>query len=389
MMRRMAAPAARLPAVDVLRGLLMAVMALDHVGLMVGRFHSQEMWAGAWTRYPSALPFLTRAVTHLCAPGFFLLLGAGVALQAEARTRAGWAPSQVTRSMVTRGLVLVLVSTLLEVPAFLIATLTGPPLGGNPEFAIPGGPERRWVFTVLYALAVSAIAGGLLARARTWTWGVLAVAAIGITALTTPGPDQIDVDFSFTRSVLLVSRWSHGVWTQYPWVPWFGIAALGVLLGRALVADEAATYRRLPWIGAAALVAGALLRVAGGFGNVRPPRDGSWIEFLNVLKYPPSLVFTLWTVGLDLLLLSALRRTAAWATAAGRWLEMLGRAPLVFYIAHLWLFAVVGAVWFRQGAGYGVVYAVWLAGLAPLTLVTAAFARFVARRPPDSAWRCL
>ncbi len=389
MMRRMAEPASRLRAVDVLRGLLMAVMALDHVGLMVGRFHSQEMWAGAWTRYDAALPFLTRFVTHLCAPGFFLLLGAGMALQTAARTRAGWAPSRLTRSMVTRGLVLVLVATLLEVPAFLIATLTGPPLGNNPEFAIPGGPERRWVFTVLYALAVSTIAGGLLARASTWTWPVLAIAAIGLTALTTPGPEQIDVDFSFARSVLLVSRWSHGVWTQYPWVPWFGIAALGVLLGRALVADEAATYRRLPWLGAAALIAGALLRAAGGFGNVRVPRDGSWIEFLNVLKYPPSLVFTLWTVGANLLLLSVLQRAAAWTTAAGRWLEMLGRAPLVFYIAHLWLFAIVGALWFRQGAGYGVVYAFWLGGLVPLSLLTARVSRFIASRPPGSAWRYL
>ena len=389
MMRRMTESGSRLRALDVLRGALMAVMALDHVGLMVGRFHSQEMWAGAWTRYDAALPVLTRFVTHLCAPGFFLLLGAGMALQAEARTRAGWAPPRITRSIVTRGLMLLLVATFLEVPAFLIATLTGPPLGNNPEFAIPGGPERRWVLTVLYALAASAIVGGLLARASTWTWRVLAIAAIGITALTTPGPDAIAVDFSFARSVLLVSRWSHGVWTQYPWVPWFGIAALGVLLGRALVADEAGTYRRLPWIGVAALVAGALLRAAGGFGNVRIPRDGSWIEFLNVLKYPPSLVFTLWMVGLDLLLLSAMQRTAAWTTAGGRWLDMLGRAPLVFYIAHLWLFAVVGALWFRQGTGYGVVYAIWLGGLVPLSFFTARVSRFIANRPAGSAWRYL
>jgi uncharacterized membrane protein len=386
-MRRMPDTSSRLRAVDVLRGLLMAVMALDHVGLMVGRFHSQEMWAGAWTRYESALPFLTRYVTHLCAPGFFLVLGAGLALQAATRARQGWTPARVSRSLVTRGAVLLVVATFLEVPAFLIATLSGPPPGANPEFAIPGGPERRWVFTVLYALAVSAIMGGLLVRARSAVWAVLAAAAILGTAATTPGPDRIATDFSFARSVLFVSRWSHGVWTQYPFVPWFGIAALGVLLGRALARDDAGTYRRLPWIGGAALAAGAALRAAGGFGNVRAPRDGSWIEFLNVLKYPPSLVFTLWMVGANLLLLSALQAAHAWMSAAGRWLETLGRAPLAFYIAHLWLFAVVGAVWFRQGTGYGAVYAIWLAGLVPLTMTTVAFGRFVARRPAGSIWR--
>ena len=387
MMRAMAEPAPRLRAVDVLRGSLIAVMALDHVGLMVGRFHSQEMWAGAWTRYDAALPFLTRFVTHLCAPGFFLLLGAGLALQVDARTKSGWTPGRISRSIVTRGVVLLAVATLLEVPAFLIATLTGPSPGDNPDFAIPGGPERRWVFTVLYALAVSTIAGGLLARVRSGVWAALAVVAIGVTAITTPGPDQGAVDFSFARSVLFVSRWSHGVWTQYPFVPWFGIAALGVLLGRALAADAAAPYRRLPWIGAAAVLLGVALRAAGGFGNGRPPRDGSWIEFLNVLKYPPSLVFTLWMVGVNLVLLALWERTGAWRTAMGRWLETLGRAPLAFYIAHLWLFAIVGATWFRQGTSYAAAYAIWLVGLVPLSLATAAFGRFVARRPAPSVWR--
>jgi uncharacterized membrane protein len=240
---------------------------------------------------------------------------------------------------------------------------------------------------VLYALAASTIVGGLLVRAHSAVWGLLAAVAILGTAITTPGPDLVDADFSFARSVLFVSRWSHGVWTQYPLVPWFGIAALGVLLGRALATDQAATLRRLPWIGGAALALGVALRAAGGFGNVRPPRDGSWIEFLNVLKYPPSLVFTLWMVGANLLLLSAVQRIQPWTSPPGRWLEALGRAPLAFYVAHLWLFAIVGAVWFRTGTGYGVVYAIWLAGLVPLSLLTRAYANFVAGRPAGSAWK--
>jgi hypothetical protein len=81
--------------VDVLRGLLMVLMALDHVGYIVGRFHSQEMWAGAWTRDDGAVPFLTRFVTHFCAPGFFLLMGAGMALAAGARARQGWPTGRI------------------------------------------------------------------------------------------------------------------------------------------------------------------------------------------------------------------------------------------------------------------------------------------------------
>lgn len=387
MMRRMADAPSRLRSVDTLRGLIMVVMALDHVGLMVGRFHSQEMWAGAWTRYDSALPFLTRFVTHFCAPGFFLLMGAGVALLADARSRQGWPPSRTTRSIVTRGLLLMLVATFLEVPAFLIATLSGPPLGDNPDFAIPGGPERRWVLTVLYALAASMVVSGLLVRMRSAGWAVLAATALLVTAATTPGASEMTADFGFARSVLFISRWSHGVWSQYPLVPWFGIAALGVLLGRAIAADRERAYRALPWLGLGSLAAAIALRAAGGFGNLRTPRDGSWIEFLNLIKYPPSLVFTLFMVGGNLLLLAGIERVRPWTSSAGRVLETFGRAPLAFYIAHLWLFALIGVAWFRQGTTYGVVYAIWLAGLVPLYAVTRWFASVTAAQPADSRWR--
>ena len=206
----------RVRSIDVLRGLIMVVMALDHVGLMVGRFHSQEMWAGAWTRYSSALPFLTRFVTHFCAPGFFLLMGAGLAMMADARTRQGWTGLRILRAIAIRGLLLVLVATFLELPAFLAATLSGPPLDGNPEFAIPGGPERRWVLTVLFALGMSMVASAPFIRARSAVWAALAAAALLSTALTTPGPEHFDTPYGFLRTVFFLSRWSHGVWSQYP-----------------------------------------------------------------------------------------------------------------------------------------------------------------------------
>ena len=382
----MASPASRLPALDVLRGLIMVVMALDHVGLMVGRFHSQEMWAGAWTRYDTALPFLTRFVTHFCAPGFFLLMGAGLALMADARAQQGWSRGEVPRSIVTRGLLLVGVATFLEVPAFLVATLSGPSLADNPEFAIPGRTEPRWVLTVLFALGMSMVATGLLIRARTAAWVGLGVAAILVTALTTPGPDQFETPYGFLRTVFLVSRWSHGVWAQYPLVPWFGIAALGVVLGRAIAADRDRTFRALPWAGLAAIAVAVALRALGGFGNLRAPRDASWIEFLNVIKYPPSLVFTLLMVGGNLVLLGTIQRGRWWQHAAGRVLRTFGEAPLAFYVAHLWLFAVIGALAFREGTGYAAVYAIWLAGLLPLYGVAVWYRRFTAARPPSSWW---
>jgi hypothetical protein len=135
------------------------------------------------------------------------------------------------------------------------------------------------------------------------------------------------------------------------------------------------------------VAAGLLLRMAGGFGNLRPPRDGSWIEFLNMIKYPPSFVFTLLMIGGNLLLLSAFERTRPWANRAGAILLVFGQSPLAYYVAHLWLFAIIGLIWFRQGAGYAVVYAVWIAGLVPLYWFTRWYRDLKMARPPDSAWR--
>jgi len=377
----------RLQSIDVLRGLIMVSMALDHAGLMVGRFHSQEMWAGAWTRYASAVPFLTRFVTHFCAPGFFLLMGAGVALMADAKTRLGWSPGRISRHIAVRGALLIVVATFLEVPAFLAATLSGPSLGANPEFAIPGMTQPRWVLTVLFALGASMVVSAVFIRARSALWAVLACAALLATAITTPGPEDFATLYSFPRTVLMVSRWSHGVWSQYPLIPWFGIAALGVLLGRWFAADQRGAFRALPAIGCGAIVAALALRAYGGFGNFRPPRDGSWIEFLNFIKYPPALVFTLFMLGGNLLALAAIERAKLWTSRVGRILQVFGQAPLAYYIAHLWLFAIVGIIGFRQGTGYGVVYLIWAAGLVPLYFVTRAYRDFKLAKPTESAWR--
>jgi len=240
---------------------------------------------------------------------------------------------------------------------------------------------------VLYALAVSIMVSAVLIRARSVVWVLLAGSAILATALTTPGPEHFDTEYGFLRTVFMLSRWSHGVWAQYPFVPWFGITALGVLLGRWLIADQRRCMRALPWVGLGAIALGVVLRQAGGFGNLRAPRDASWIEFLNVIKYPPSLVLTLFMVGGNLVLLAAIERTRLWATVIGRILLVFGQAPLAFYVAHLWLFAMVGMIWFRRGTSYPAVYLVWLAGLVPLYVLTRWYRDFKHARPADSVWR--
>ena len=378
----------RLASIDALRGLIMVVMALDHVSFMVGRFHSGEMWAGLWTRYSSALPFLTRFVTHLCAPGFFFLMGVGISLMAESRRQQGWSHGRVSGFLLKRGLLIVLVSFFVEIPAWLIGLLSSrvESLAG-PDSIIPGEGPPMMVFTVLVGLGLSMALASAFIRFRAAVWAALAVAALLSTALLTPGLEDNSTAFGFFTGLLLIPGINHHIWVQYPVIPWFGIAALGVLFGRWIVHDRRAAFASVPWLGLAALAAAIAMRAYGGFGNIRLPRDSSWIEFLNFIKYPPALVFTLFMLGTNLLLLAGLERMPAWLAPLGRVLRVFGEAPLAFYLAHLWLFALVGAAGFRDGAGYLVVYVVWLVGLWPLYFVTRRYRDFEHAKPIDSHWR--
>ena len=90
--------ASRLFALDGLRGLIIALMALDHANHFVAQKHPpSEIWDGVFPVYYDTLTFLTRLVTHLAAPGFFFLMGAGIALFARSRQEQGWSRWAIVR----------------------------------------------------------------------------------------------------------------------------------------------------------------------------------------------------------------------------------------------------------------------------------------------------
>ena len=110
-------PAAnRVRTLDIWRGLIIVVMALDHANGFIGRWKlAPEMWAGPYPDYQGDWPvFLTRWVTHLAAPGFFFLMGAGAVLFARSRERAGWSPGRVTFHLMARGSLLIALQFTLE-----------------------------------------------------------------------------------------------------------------------------------------------------------------------------------------------------------------------------------------------------------------------------------
>ena len=371
----------RYAAVDALRGFIMIVMAIDHASAFIARQHASEFWAGAMSAYTSVLPFLTRWITHLCAPGFFFLMGAGIYWSASRRQESA------VRRTVARGGVLFLCGVLLESPLiFLQNQLKPATVSLNIVTAPPpiDGSELRWALLVLAGLGMVMIACGLLLRLRPWAWLVVSGLCVVATHALLPASGKPGPLWSV---VLLTPGLSQHLFVLYPLIPWLAIAAAGMYFGYWWRSDPDGARRRVWLVGLALLVAAVALRAAGGWGNIRLPRDGSWIEFLNNVKYPPSLVYWTMSIGLNLLILALLLKAPAKVKSDGSPLTVFGQTPLFFYVAHFYLLLAIAFLFFREPSSMGTMYMVWAIVLVLLYPVCGMYRRFKLSRPASSAWR--
>ena len=224
----------------------------------------------------------------------------------------------------------------------------------------------------------------------------------------------------FTGLMLLPAQYG-GLYVLYPVFPWVGITLLGCAWGTWLMdhADRFLQFTAAAAVGCLSFF--ALLRCLGGFGNFSfsfLPAHPSAVQFFDVVKYPPSLCYTLLTLGLDfgaITLCQVLdRRYRRWrddaAAAAleqdgqgeakgeapcapfswGFWhpFLMLGRSPLFFYLLHIWMLALCGiAIGGRDGADFYVSYPVWLCVVAVLVPLCERYGRFKQAKPVTSIWR--
>jgi uncharacterized membrane protein len=365
------ARAYRLSSVDLLRGLAIVMMAIDH---------SRDFFMSAGELEPAANPnigaalFFTRWVTHFCAPTFVFLAGTSAGLMAARKT-----PSELGRFLFSRGAWLVLIEALVISTAWTFSPLGMEELGGI----------VRVPMQVIFAIGASMI---VLAGAQ--FLGRRACAVIG--AAVVLGHNLLDP--IWPQNSLLDAATSGPWWAflhaqttylagpvlirvTYPLVPWIGVMLLGFGTARVFEAPPARRQRVLLVSGGAITVAFVLLRAIGIYGDPNPWHwDASVartvIDFLNTTKYPPSLLFLLMTLGPAAILCALAERVPGLLSEP---LVTFGRAPFAFYVAHLYLLhagtMVLGAwqlfdpqefltvfQFFPKGYGLGLpgVYAVWV-----------------------------
>ncbi len=359
-----------------LRGLAIVIMALDHV---------RDYFMAGGEVDPMANPdigaalFLTRWITHFCAPVFVFLAGTSAGLMTTRKS-----PSALGAFLFTRGMWLIVVEWFVVATAWSFAPWGIPQAGGL--IVVP--------MQVIWAIGASMI---VLAGAQ--FLGQRACLVIGGAILVSH--NLLDAFWPATGGLFATAS---PAWTAlhaqtgvllgpfhlafvYPLLPWIGVMLAG--FGTARLFQEPAERRdpRLLAWGLGAMAACVVLRAAGVYGDPNPWRvqDGAiptLIDSLNVTKYPPSLIFLLMTLG----------PAAVLCAYAGRLpdivrqpLIVFGRAPFAFYVAHLYVIHALAvgfgvlrgfdarqfltfSFFFPEGYGVGLpgVYLVWLLVIATL-----------------------
>jgi uncharacterized membrane protein len=373
--------AERLPGIDHLRGVVIILMALDHVRDFFDADALRFSPTDLTHTYPAL--FLTRFVTHYCAPTFALL--AGISAFLHGTRLAGRAP--LAGFLLMRGLWLILLDAFVISPVW---TLQFGRIGLGTLWAIGCGMIALSALIALPARAVLAI-GALILATHDLLDNIHASAFAGYgpfwCLLHEPGP----LPFGVNGRV------------YYPALPWIGVVAVGYGLGPLFLADARRREWILSLIGVAALALFVILRGSNLYGDPHPwsPQPTptmTALSFLNVSKYPPSLLYALVTLGPAVMLLPVLERLGG---ALGRVLAVFGQTPLFFYVLHL--YAALGAAMALElargfslgqvaafaasraplesfGVGLLGVYVAWIAIVAALYPLCRWFARFKRRR---------
>ena len=366
----------RLASIDRVRGLVIALMALDHVR----DYFSNFAFDSTDLEHTSTALFLTRWITHYCAPTFIFLAGVSARLVSVRTGTRG-----LQRFLLTRGVWLVL----LEFTVVMFCWTF--------NFRYPMG----LVMQVIWAIGASMCVLAALVVLPALAVGVIAAIMIAGHNLLDPITPEAFGSWAPLWHVLHVPGKAPWGAVLYPLVPWVGVMALGYALGAAYQWESARRQRAWFAIGAACCLGFLAIRALNGYGDPHPwsvqARDGfTWLSFLKVTKYPPSLAYVLMTLGPALLLLAAFERVGS---PLLRPVEVFGRVPLFAYVVHLALaHALAGTIGFIQGFGaailtniflfypeewgfgLGGVYCAWLAVLIALYPLCAWFASVKARR---------
>lgn len=327
-----AVSAKRIESIDVLRGIVMVIMAIDHIR---DNFH-----IGAYVDDPlnlettNAALFFTRWITHLCAPVFVFLSGTSIYLQAQRKDK-----NELSMFLLKRGIWLIVAELLIV------------------SFAITFLPWNLLILQVIWAIGISMV----FMAALIWLpFKYLLILGL-IIVLGHNGFDYMEQTPGYDSGVLWEilhnghSQYygldeNHGIFVVYPFLPWLGLMILGYCLGVWFKAGVSAEQRKkwLLYAGSALITLFVVLRILNVYGDPHPWEVQktallSFFSFINVHKYPPSLQYISVFIGISMFLLAWLENAKNWFTDV---MKVFGRTAFFYYILHWYLVHALAGIYF-------------------------------------------
>jgi len=367
----------RVASIDLIRGAVMVLMAIDHV----------RVFAGVPAGGPMPDVFFTRWVTHFVAPAFLFLAGTSAFFYGRKHT-------DLSRFLLLRGVWLVL----LELTVIRVCWTF------NFDFS------HYMLAGVIWVIGWCMILMAALVKLQPKTVGIICAAMIALHNGIMPW---------LVNHVPLGSLWSvlYGIGpvegtpllVLYSIIPWIGVMAAGYCFGTVLAMEPARRNRLCLRLGLGATALFLILRGTNVYGDPRPwtsmqmPR---LLAFLNTSKYPASLSFLLMTLGPTIALIPLLDRARG---PVVRWLTVFGRVPFFYYLLHIPLIHVLALIVSRIRTGsvdpwlftnhpmapgplpdgymwsLGLLYLVWAIAIVLLYVPSRWYAELKARRS-DRAW---
>jgi uncharacterized membrane protein len=361
----------RIQSIDILRGVIMLIMALDHSRDFIHIAGPNGDPTNMETTTP--ILFFTRWITHFCAPTFVFLSGTSAYLAGLRRTK-----SELSAFLIKRGLWLIFVEVVILTFAFTF----------NPFYNL-------FILQVLWAIGFSMVILGLLVRAPLTVIGIIG-------ALIFFGHDILDYlklpqsgtnagyillrIFLTARATLLTINPTHFAFDLYALIPWTSMMLLGYVFGPLYKPTFDPQKRRkiLLYAGLSVVALFFILRIINLYGDPAPwsvQRNGVYtvLSFFNTSKYPPSLLYLCMTIGPALIALSLTERVHNKLTQI---FTVYGNVPFFYYILHFYLIHIITVILFYAsgynnsqivdpkspflfrpstfGYNLGIVYLVWL-----------------------------
>ncbi|MGE5521648.1 MAG: DUF1624 domain-containing protein [Candidatus Dadabacteria bacterium] len=321
----------RVESIDLLRGLVMIIMALDHTRDF---FHKAAMIDDP-LNFATTTPllFFTRWITHFCAPVFVFLAGTSAWFQSKRKTTA-----QLSAFLIKRGLWLLFIEVVVITFAFSF----------NPSYP-------NFFLQTIWAIGISMIILGLML----WLpFNVILITGLLIVlghntldfyeARHVNQPISTFYDFLHRPNLWPIMQ-GHNVLILYPFLPWAGLMMLGYCFGRLFSAYQGEQRRKmLSWLGLGIIAFFIVLRATNLYGNpehwhTQKNSLFTFFSFIDTHKYPPSLLYMCMTIGPALLFVALFDKIKNRFTDI---ITVYGRVPFFYYVLHFYLLHIVCMILF-------------------------------------------